>query len=199
MSPPLILASGSATRQAMLTAAGVPFTAVRPLVDEDAYKQALAAEGATTLDAAITLAEVKAVQVSRKHPGALVLGADQMLECEGAWLDKATDEASVRATLTTLRGKTHRLVSGAVMILDGKRIWQAHDVATLQMRGFSDDFLDSYVTAMGEQAYGSVGAYQVEGLGVQLFTDISGAHSTILGLPLLPLLAFLRTWGVIEA
>lgn len=199
MSTPLILASGSATRQAMLSAAGVPFTAVRPLVDEEGYKKSLAAEGATALDAAIVLAEVKATQVSRKYPGALVLGADQMLECEGTWFDKADDTDGVRAALRALRGKTHALISGAVIVLDGKRIWHSHDRATLEMRLFSDDFLEWYIAETGAMAFQSVGAYQIEGLGQQLFTTVHGHHSTILGLPLLPLLAFLRTWGVIQS
>ncbi|WP_456152001.1 Maf family protein [Azospirillum argentinense] len=195
--PTVVLASGSRTRAEMLERAGVRVTLVPAAVDEEEIKLAARAEGAPVEDVAEALAELKAQRVTRKHPGALVIGADQMLECEGRWFDKPADRDAARVQLQDLRGKMHRLVSCAVVIRDGERLWHHVDRARLTMRPFSDAFLDSYLNAAGDDVLGSVGAYHLEGLGAQLFHRVDGDFFTILGLPLLPLLGFLRVHGVI--
>ncbi|NUB07417.1 Maf-like protein [Azospirillum sp. Vi22] len=195
--PAVVLASGSRTRAEMLERAGVRVALAPAAVDEEEIKLAARAEGAPVEDVAEALAELKAQRVTRKHPGALVIGADQMLECEGRWFDKPADRDAARAQLQDLRGKTHRLVSCAVVIRDGERLWHHVDRARLSMRPFSDAFLDSYLNAAGDDVLGSVGAYHLEGLGAQLFHRVDGDFFTILGLPLLPLLGFLRVHGVI--
>ena len=194
--PVLVLASGSRTRAAMLEQAGVGAILDKPLVDEDEVKAAGRAEGVPADGVAEALAELKAQRITRRHPGALVVGADQMLECEGRWFDKPADRAAARAQLLDLRGKTHRLVSCAVVVRDGERIWHKVDSARLTMRNFSEHFLDDYLDRVGEEVLHSVGAYQLEGLGAQLFQRVEGDFFTILGLPLLPLLGFLRVHGV---
>ncbi|OYD86121.1 Maf family protein [Azospirillum brasilense] len=195
--PTVVLASGSRTRAEMMERAGVRVILAPAAVDEEEIKLAARAEGAPVEDVAEALAELKAQRVTRKHPGALVIGADQMLECEGRWFDKPADRDAARAQLQDLRGKTHRLVSCAVVIRDGERLWHHVDRARLAMRPFSDTFLDSYLNAAGDDVLGSVGAYHLEGLGAQLFHRVDGDFFTILGLPLLPLLGFLRVHGVI--
>ncbi|CAO3449844.1 Maf-like protein [Azospirillum argentinense] len=195
--PTVVLASGSRTRAEMLERAGVRVTLAPAAVDEEEIKLAARAEGAPVEDVAEALAELKAQRVTRKHPGALVIGADQMLECEGRWFDKPADRDAARVQLQDLRGKMHRLVSCAVVIRDGERLWHHVDRARLTMRPFSDAFLDSYLNAAGDDVLGSVGAYHLEGLGAQLFHRVDGDFFTILGLPLLPLLGFLRVHGVI--
>ncbi|MBB3263013.1 septum formation protein [Azospirillum sp. OGB3] len=195
--PIVVLASGSRTRAEMLERAGVRVSLAPAAVDEEEIKLAARAEGAPVEDVAEALAELKAQRVTRKHPGALVIGADQMLECEGRWFDKPADREAARAQLQDLRGKTHRLVSCAVVIRDGERLWHHVDRARLTMRPFSDAFLESYLNAAGDDVLGSVGAYHLEGLGAQLFHRVDGDFFTILGLPLLPLLGFLRVHGVI--
>lgn len=194
--PQLVLASGSRTRAAMLEQAGVSAVLDKPLVDEDEVKAAGRAEGVSADIVAEALAELKAQRITRRHPGALVVGADQMLECEGRWFDKPADRAAARAQLLDLRGKTHRLVSCAVVVRDGERMWHRIDSARLTMRNFSEAFLDDYLTRVGDDVLHSVGAYQLEGLGAQLFQRVEGDFFTILGLPLLPLLGFLRVHGV---
>ena len=194
--PVLVLASGSRTRAAMLEQAGVSAILDKPLVDEDEVKAAGRAEGVPADAVAEALAELKAQRITRRHPGALVVGADQMLECEGRWFDKPADRAAARAQLLDLRGKTHRLVSCAVVVRDGERLWHKIDSARLTMRNFSESFLDDYLDRVGDDVLHSVGAYQLEGLGAQLFQRVEGDFFTILGLPLLPLLGFLRVHGV---
>nr|WP_295831720.1 Maf family protein [uncultured Azospirillum sp.] len=196
MAPKLVLASGSRTRAVMLEQAGVSAVLDKPLVDEDEVKAAGRAEGVSADIVAEALAELKAQRITRRHPGALVVGADQMLECEGRWFDKPADRAAARAQLLDLRGKTHRLVSCAVVVRDGERMWHQIDSARLTMRNFSEAFLDDYLDRVGDDVLHSVGAYQLEGLGAQLFHRVEGDFFTILGLPLLPLLGFLRVHGV---
>ncbi len=196
MTPTLVLASGSRTRALMLEKAGLRPILDKPLVDEEEVKLAGKAEGVGADAVAEALAELKAQRVTRRHPGALVVGADQMLECEGVWFDKPTDRAAARAQLLALRGKTHQLVSCAVIVRDGERLWHKVDRARLTMRNFSENFLDGYLDAVGDEVLHSVGAYQLEGLGAQLFQRVEGDFFTILGLPLLPLLGFLRVHGV---
>ncbi len=195
--PPLVLASASPSRQALLTAAAVPFAAEPAAVDESKVKRALRAEGAAAAQVAETLAELKAQRVCRRHPGALVLGADQMLDCDGGWLDKPADREQARAQLLSLAGRSHRLSSAQVLVRDGTRLWHHLEAATLTMRPFDAAFVDRYLDAVGDAALTSVGGYQIEGMGIQLFSRIEGDYFAILGLPLLPLLQNLREHGVV--
>jgi len=196
-SRPLILASASKSRATLLRAAGIDFQVLPAHTDEDSVKASLKAEGATAAQCAETLAELKAVQVSQRHHEALVIGADQMLECEGAWFDKPVDMAGARNHLINLRGRTHVLPTSVAVALNGSRIWHHGALPRLTMRAFSDAFIDDYLNAVGNAALTSVGAYQLEGRGAQLFTRIEGDFFTILGLQLLELLAFLREHGVV--
>lgn len=199
MTPDLILASGSIARARMLRDAGVALEIMKPAVDEDELKASYRAEGADVTDTAIALAEMKAQAVSRKVSGRYVLGADQMLECEGIWFDKPADIAAARAQLKALRGRQHHLVSAAVLVKDGQRLWHHVDRAELTMRDLSDGFLEWYLALAGDVVTSSVGAYHLEGLGAQLMTRVRGDFFTVLGLPLLPVLAILRTHGMLRA
>jgi len=196
---PVVLASASRARAALLEAAGLEVTIAPASIDEDEIKQAFRAAGEGAAACATALAEAKAARAARRHPGRLVIGADQMLECDGDWLDKPADAAQARMHLQALRGRTHVLVSAACVARDGAVLWHATDRAALTMRRFSDAFLDRYLDAAGEAVLHSVGAYHLEGLGAQLFSRIEGDYFTILGLPLLPLLEFLRGHGVVPA
>lgn len=199
MTASLILASGSAARAKMLRDAGVSLEIIKPAVDEDELKVSYRAEGADVIDTAIALAEMKAQAVSRRQSGRYVLGADQMLECEGVWFDKPADIAAARAQLKALRGRQHHLVSAAVLVKDGQRIWHHVDRAELTMRDISDAFLEWYLAMAGDVVTSSVGAYHLEGIGAQLMTRVRGDFFTVLGLPLLPVLAILRTHGMLRA
>ena len=189
----LVLASQSATRAALLRAAGVPFEARPASVDEDAVKRSCQAEGASAGDAALLLAGLKARRI--REPGALVIGADQILVCEGTWFDKPEAMDGARAHLLALRGRTHTLMTGVVCYRDGVEVWRHLAQPRLRMRAFSDVFLDEYLAQEGNAVLGSVGAYRIEGLGVQLFDSVEGEHGAILGLPMLALLGFLRGCG----
>jgi septum formation protein len=193
----LVLASASKSRAQLLSGAGLAFEVLPAHADEDAVKDALKAEGATAVQCAETLAEIKAVQVSQRLPDCLVIGADQMLECDGVWFDKPADLDGARAHLKALRGKTHVLPTAVAVVLGGSVIWHHSASPRLTMRAFSDAFIEHYIANTGPQILSSVGAYQLEGWGVQLFDRIDGDFSTILGLPLLPLLAFLREHQVV--
>jgi septum formation protein len=195
----LVLASASRIRAVLLQNAGLTVTIDPAAVDEAAAKESLRAAGAGPAVAATSLAELKARRVSPRHPGRLVLGADQLLECDGAWFDKPVDLAAARCQLLALRGRRHRLYSAAVALQDGERLWHHVGEASLTMRSFGEPFLDDYIDRCGADLLGSVGAYRLEGLGVQLFAAIAGDHFTILGLPLLPLLDFLRGRQVLAA
>ena len=196
----IILASQSASRRAMLEAAGVAFAAEAAGVDEESVKAAMIAEGTDGRRLADALAEMKAVKLSRRHPTTLVLGCDSTVAAEdGSLIDKAESREDSRAQLQALRGTTHRLTSAAVVALGGEPIWRHVDTAKLTMRAFSDAFLDSYLDAEWPAIGGCVGSYRLEGLGAQLFSRIDGDHFTILGLPLLPLLDWLRIRGELLA
>jgi septum formation protein len=196
----LILASGSASRQTMLAAAGVTFEAVTPGVDEAAVKAALRAEGHGARQLVDALAELKALKISRRFPEARVLGCDSMVACaDGTLLDKAESREEARDQLRALRGTTHRLTSAVVLCQQGAPVWRHIDVAKLTMRAFSDAFLERYLDREWPAIAGCVGGYRIEGLGAQLFDRLEGSHFTILGLPLLPLLGHLREIGEMTA
>ncbi|MFM2147897.1 MAG: hypothetical protein RLZZ187_203 [Pseudomonadota bacterium] len=202
--PVLVLASSSATRRSLLTRAGLAFEALPALVDEAALKEACQAEKIPAEDAAIILAEAKAERIARRVPDALVIGGDQLLVCKmedgtERWFDKPADMDSARTQLLALRGKTHRLVTATVAWRGGERIWQDVTTPRLTMRNFSEAFLDAYLAAEGEVLLSSVGAYRLEAMGVHLFSRVEGEHSAILGLPLIPLLGFLRQHRVVES
>jgi len=193
----LVLASQSRVRAALLAQAGLAFETLPAYVDEEAVKQAMKAEGAPPAHIAETLAEMKAIKISQKLlgqsiKGAMVIGADQMLDCNGVLFDKPEDLDHAKAHLKSLSGKSHRLISAAIVARDGEAIWRQLSHATLTMRPLSDEFIDRYLDAVGELALTSVGAYQVEGLGIHLFSHIEGHQSVIQGLPMLELLDFLR-------
>jgi septum formation protein len=193
----LILASASTARAAMLAAAGVDVETAPARIDETAIKQAMLAAGASPRDLADKLAELKALRISARRPGRLVLGADQVLVDDGRILDKAQSRTQARAQLLALRGRAHRLLSAAVVALDGQPIWRHVGAARLTMRPFSEVFLDGYLDSIGDLALASVGCYHLEGLGAQLFARVEGDYFTVLGLPLLELLGFLRAREVL--
>lgn len=192
-----VLASASASRARLLRLAGVAFDIQPAHVDEDAIKRSLLQERRSAADIADALAELKALRVSMARPDALVLGADQVLDFEGGLVSKCQNLEDARALLRRLRGKRHALKGSLVMAKGGQPIWRHACIANLTMRPFSDAFLDSYVTSEGEGILGSVGCYQLEGRGVQLFERIEGDYFGILGLSLLPLLTVLREHGVV--
>ena len=193
----IVLASTSATRQTMLRNAGLAFTAVAPQVDE---AELMAANSHwLPRETAIRLAEAKALDVSRRHAGALVIGADQVLALGEKIYGKPRDRAHCQQQLQELRGKTHALISAVVVARDGKTLWTHADEALLRMRDYSEDFLARYLDAIGSDCTTSVGGYKIEGRGVQLFQSVAGDHFTILGLPLVPLLAQLREAGEVAS
>jgi len=162
------------------------------LVDESEIKAGLVARGAGVEEAAGALARAKAEAVSFRHSSALVIGADQILECTGIWFDKPPDATAAGRQLGYLCGRTHRLVSAVCVACDGQILWQVVETARLTMRPLSEAAIAAYLVKAGSEVLDSAGAYWLEGLGAQLFSEIEGDYFTILGLPLLPLLAFLR-------
>ena len=190
----LILASKSKSRATVLRAAGLTFEQIGSGVDEDALKEALRAEGASVAKQADLLAETKAMKVSISHPG-VVLGCDQMLDLDGQGLDKVSTRAEAADVLRNLRGKTHILQSAIVACVEGAPVWRHLSQPRLRVRNFSDAFLENYLDAIGDAAFESVGCYQIEGLGAQLFDRIEGDYFSILGMPLLPLMQWLRDRG----
>lgn len=191
----IVLASGSVSREALLRAAGVVFDTDPSGIDESAVRAALeTGEGGTDpSDIAEVLARTKAETVSARRPGASVIGADQILTHDGDIFEKPADMAAARRTLLRLEGQTHRLHACVCVARDGETVWTHSDVAELTMRSLSPDVIGRYLAAAGEAVLTSVGAYQLEGLGVHLFSEVRGDYFTVLGLPLLPLLAFLRS------
>ncbi|WP_159347804.1 Maf family nucleotide pyrophosphatase [Roseomonas harenae] len=195
--PPLILASASTARRAVLEAAGLRFEAIAAAVDEAAIKESARAEGYPAADAAMMLAEAKARRIAARRPEALVIGCDQMLVLEDRWFDKPESIEDARRHLEALRGKTHQLVTAVLCWRGGQRIWQHVATPRLTMRPVSDAFLDAYLALEGEQVTTTVGAYRLEGPGIHLFDKVEGEQAAILGLPLLPLLGFLRQHGTL--
>jgi septum formation protein len=196
----IILASGSASRRAMLEAAGVAFEIVRPQVDEDAAKDALKADGIDARGLADALAELKALSVSRRMPGRIVIGSDSTVALgEGSMLDKPDTREHAAEQLRLLRGGSHKLVSAVVGARDGVAVWRHVDVAKLHVRAFSDAFLEAYLDAEWPAISGCVGCFRIEGPGVQLFSNVEGSQFTVLGMPLMPLLGWLRDVGEMPA
>ena len=196
---PIILASASRSRASLLQQAGMAIECVPAGVDEEEIKLAMQAEGASAGTVVDTLAALKAERISLRNPEALVIGADQMLDCDGRWFDKPEDKAALRDHLTALRGKTHHLLAAVCVTQNGTRLWSHRETASLTMRPFSDTFLETYLTACGDAVLDSVGGYRLEEMGSQLFDRIDGDYFTILGLPLLPLLTFLRQNGALDS
>jgi septum formation protein len=190
------LASGSASRRALLTAAGVSAEAIAPNVDEESYRTAMRAEGVSVRDQAMQLAEMKAVRVSQSRHG-LVIGGDQMLALGEEAFDKPRDLAEAKNHLIRLSGKTHTLETAIVVCEEGRSVWRHLARPKLTMRPLSPEFIESYVDTCGNALLSTVGAYQLESHGAQLFSRIEGDYFSILGLPLLPLLDYLRVRKVL--
>jgi len=198
LDPRLILASASDVRRTLLANAGLNFRAEAAAIDEAEIKRAARAGGGTAEQTATTLAGLKAQRVALRSPDAVVIGADQILECDGEWFDKPTDREAARRQLLALRGRAHVLATAVVCQRGEHLLWHHIARPRLTMRAFLDGFLDDYLAAEGDRVLTSVGAYRLEGLGIQLFERIEGEHTAILGLPLLPLLGFLRQHGVVR-
>jgi septum formation protein len=197
--PPLILASNSKSRARLLEAAGLAFIVEPPGLDEATMRQAISGEGSLAPhDVAEVLARAKAEAVSDLAPKAYVIGADQILALGKTTMSKPDSMEAARRQLLDLSGKTHTLHTAVAVATNGDTIWAETTVATLTMRKLSPEFIGRYLAAAGEEVLGSVGAYQLESLGVQLFDKIDGDYFSILGLPLIPLLDTLRREGVIE-
>ena len=190
----IVLASGSVARRRMLEDAGLVFDVIPPTCDEEAAKRELRAQGRSPHAQAEALAELKAQSVSQTS-SAYVVGADQILSIDGAALDKPASREEARLHLLRLRGCPHELITSAAVAKDGAIVWRTTDIPRLVMRRFSDAFLDDYMNRASDDVLRSVGGYQLEGLGAQLFERVEGDHFSVLGLPLLPLLAFLRREG----
>lgn len=198
MTEKIILASSSPFRKALLVNAGIDVEAVPASVDERALEAPLQGSGVSPENVASILAEAKAVDVSDKKPGSLVLGCDQTLSLGDEMFHKPTDMEGARRHLLALSGKTHQLNSAAVLVRDGAVLWRHVGVASLTMRKLDPAFIGRHLARVGQKAFASVGAYQIEGEGIQLFEKIEGDYFTIVGLPLLALLAELRKLGAID-
>ncbi|SLN20899.1 Maf family protein [Oceanibacterium hippocampi] len=188
----VVLASASIARARLLSSAGIEVTRQPAAVDEETIKESFRHSGAAAIDAAQALAELKARKISAREPDALVIGADQILRAGEDWFDKPADRAAARAQLLLLRGREHRLETAVAVARGGTVIWHHRESPKLVMRDFSEQFLDAYLAHAGDAILQSVGAYHLEGIGVQLFGRIEGDYFSILGLPLLALLGFLR-------
>jgi septum formation protein len=195
----LVLASASRTRRRLFDQAGVAYEADAADLDEGVLRAEALARGDDAETAATALAAAKAVAISRRRPGAVVIGADQILECDGRWFEKPNELGAARAALLALRDRRHRLISGVAVAQGGSCRWRHVDVATMTMRPFSQAFLDRYLETAAADALDTVAGYRYEGPGVQLFSATDGDIFTILGLPLLALFDYLRTQGILLA
>jgi septum formation protein len=193
----LILASASPARARLLVAAGIGFDVHPATVDETGLKREAIAQGCDPATAARRIATEKACSVARLHPGAIVLGSDQILDLDGETISKCRDPQEASALLRRLRGRTHELVTAAVLAVEGAELWNRTDICRMTMRCFTDAFLSEYVSRAGAALVQSVGCYELEGLGAQLFERVDGDYFSVLGLPLIPVLAALREHGVI--
>ncbi|MGP4724495.1 Maf-like protein [Agrobacterium sp. 16-172Ci] len=198
MQQELILASSSASRQMLMRNAGLTFSAIPADIDERALDEQLERDGASPEEVALELARAKALAVGALYPEALVLGCDQTMALGTRVYHKPKTMAEAEAHLLSLSGKVHRLNSAAVLVRHGEVVWQIVSSAELTVRTLSAEFVSRHLQRVGEKALSSVGAYQLEGEGIQLFTSIEGDYFTILGLPLLPLLSKLRDMDVID-
>ncbi|MFC3723914.1 Maf-like protein [Neoaquamicrobium sediminum] len=198
MSDAIVLASGSPFRRKMLEDAGLEIEVEKPQIDERAVEAAVANSGVGPEDLALILAEAKALEVSQDRPGVLVIGTDQTLSLGDEVLHKPRDMEEARRRLLALSGRTHQLNSAVVLMRDGEVLWRHVGVARLTMRELDPGFIGRHLSHVGEKALSSVGAYQIEGEGIQLFETIEGDHFTIVGMPLLPLLAKLREMQAID-
>lgn len=194
----IVLASGSPFRRKMLEDAGLAIEVEKPQIDERAVEAAVANSGVGPEDLALILAEAKALEISQDRPGALVIGTDQTLSVGDEVLHKPRDMEEARRRLLALSGKTHQLNSAVVLMRDGEVLWRHVGVARLTMRELDPGFIGRHLSRVGERVLSSVGAYQIEGEGIQLFEAIEGDHFTIVGMPLLPLLAKLREMQAID-
>lgn len=199
MTTRIVLASGSAARQSLLANAGVAFDVVPSQIDEEVVRDALYSGGDTPdpSDVAEVLSRAKATDVSARESGALVIGGDQVLSLDGQVYQKPADMDEARGQLLELRGKTHALYTAVVIAQDGEVTWAHVDVANITMRSFSAAFVGQYLAKAGPDILQSVGCYHLEGLGVQLMEEVAGDFFTVLGLPMLPLLAELRARGAV--
>ena len=195
--PEIVLASASSARRMLLENAGVSALAEPARIDEEAVKEALAAEGASARDVADALAELKALKIAERHPQAFVIGADQTLDCAGRWFDKPVGRDGARAHLAALSGRVHSLQSAVCVARGGVVLWRHVGIARLTMRRLEPGYIERYLDLAGDAVLESVGAYRLEGLGAQLFEAVEGDYFTVLGLPLLPLLDFLRRHGAL--
>lgn len=195
----IVLASMSVTRRQMLKAAGLAFEAIAAPVDEESLRAVGAKEKISSIDMATALAEAKAARASQffaEAPQTFIIGADQILDCDGSWYSKPETPAAAKSTLKALAGKTHQLITAAVIYQGGRRIWQHCAQPAISLRTLSDDDIEAYLEACGDAAYDTPGCYQIEGLGAQIINRIDGCPYAILGLPLLEMLSFLREHGL---
>ena len=197
--PNIILASKSKSRQSLLAGAGIDCICHPANIDEDTVKQNLQQTGASAIDLARRLSYDKALLVSQQYPNDYIIGGDQTLECDGRWFDKPTSIEDARQHLQTFRDKTHTLQSGVCVAKGGVILWDTVASVDMVARNYSDDFIDFYLTTMGNEVLETVGAYKLEGMGAQLFSHVKGDYFTVLGLPMLPLLDYLRSIDVIRA
>ena len=193
---PLILASASAARQTMFTSAGLKYTAMPACVDEEALRDAAVHDGISPADTATLLAEAKARKISVRQPDAVVVASDQLLVHQGAIYAKPASRDEAVARLNMLAGGRHELITAAVMLVHGQRLWHLVKTPRLTMRQFDADFAENYVDALGHVALQTPGVYMIEGLGVQLFSEMEGCFYSMMGFPLLECLAHLREMGL---
>lgn len=198
MTLPLILASKSPFRAKLLSDAGIKFTAQKANIDERAIEAPLFHSGTTPEEVALILAEAKAIEVSERFPHALIIGCDQTLSLGDEIYHKPENMDEARRRLLELSGKTHQLNSAVVLVQNGQTVWRHIAIAQMTMRSLDPAFIGRHLARVGDIALSSVGAYQIEGEGVQLFEKIEGDYFTIIGLPLLPLLKELRARGIID-
>ncbi|MDA9672464.1 Maf family protein [Alphaproteobacteria bacterium] len=193
---PIILASASASRRALLDDARISYSAQAAHIDEISIRSSCEAEGISPGDIAVILAEMKAQVVAQNRPDALIIGSDQILVCEGVIFGKPDTRQQAHDILEQLQGSAHHLITSLVIFKSGMRIWHHIATANLVMRALSTDDIEAYLDVIGAEAFSTPGCYQIEGPGAHLFTDMTGAYYDILGLPLLPLLSFLREHGL---
>jgi nucleoside triphosphate pyrophosphatase len=196
-SPRLVLASASASRRALLAAAGLKFEMWPANIDEASVKRQTRSQGVSAEQTALRLANLKAAAIALQQPEAMVIGADQILVCDGVWFDKPADAAAAVEQLRALRGRTHVLATAVACRRGAAHQWETVVSPRLTMRDFSDQFLIDYLAFEADAVMTTVGAYRLEGRGVHLFSAVEGDHSAVLGLPLLPLLSFLRDDGLL--